>query len=208
MENNALVEKEKNKSLSILEDKQIANAFFESGIFKNVKSAAQALVKIIAGREQGLAPIQAMSSVFIFDDKICYLTKVFLAKIKKTKGYDYRIKESNDKVCTIEFYRESKLIGTTTYSYQDACKAGLVNKDNWKKYPQIMLYYRAGSNGIKMFMPEIIDGIYLYEDFDVTTEQEKPKSFDVDMETGEVLEAQPKEQPKEQTEEKEEQNIF
>lgn len=207
MENNALVEKKENKSLSILEDKQIANAFFESGIFKNVKSAAQALVKIIAGREQGLAPIQAMSSVFIFDDKICYLTKVFLAKIKKTKGYDYRVKESNDKTCTIEFYRDSKLIGTTTYTYQDAIKAGLVNKDNWKKYPQLMLYYRASSNGIKMFMPEIIDGINLYEDFDIMAtnldEEEKKKAFNVNMETGEVVEEQPKEQTEEET-----QNIF
>ena len=207
MENNALVEKKENNSLSILEDKQIANAFFESGIFKNVKSAAQALVKIIAGREQGLAPIQAMSSVFIFDDKICYLTKVFLAKIKKTKGYDYRVKESNDKTCTIEFYRDSKLIGTTTYTYQDAIKAGLVNKDNWKKYPQLMLYYRASSNGIKMFMPEIIDGINLYEDFDIMAtnldEEEKKKAFNVNMETGEVVEEQPKEQTEEET-----QNIF
>lgn len=204
MENNALVEKKENKSLSILEDKQIAQVFFESGIFKNVKSAAQAMVKIIAGREQGLAPIQSMSSVFIFDDKICYFTKVFLAKIKKSKIYDYKVKESNDKSCAIDFYRESKLLGTTTYTYQDAIKAGLVNRDVWKKYPQLMLYYRASSNGIKMFMPEILDGANIYEDFDaVAVEEEKTKSFDVNMETGEVVEEQPKEQTEEET-----QNIF
>lgn len=206
MENNALVEKKENKSLSILEDKQIAQVFFESGIFKNVKSAAQAMVKIIAGREQGLAPIQSMSSVFIFDDKICYFTKVFLAKIKKTKIYDYKVKESNDKSCTIDFYRESKLLGSTTYTYQDAIKAGLVNRDAWKKYPQLMLYYRASSNGIKMFMPEILDGANIYEDFDaVVVEEEKTKSFDVNMETGEVVEGQPKEQVEE---EKDTQDIF
>lgn len=211
---NAIVEKKENKSLSILEDKNVAQAFFDSGIFKNVKNAAQALVKIIAGREQGLAPIQSMSSVFIYNDQICYLTKVFLAKIKKTKSYDYRVKESNDKVCTIEFYKDKQLIGTTTYTYQEAIKAGLVNKDNWRKYPTLMLYYRAGSNGIKMFMPEILDGANIYEDFDEIEENTtKNKTINVDLSTGEIEEDLTKEEKaieveQQPTEEESAQNIF
>lgn len=209
---NAIVEKKETKSLSILEDQNIAKAFYESGIFKNVKNAAQALVKIIAGREQGLAPIQSMSSVFIYDDKICYLTKVFLAKIKKTRGYDYRVKESTDKICTIDFFKQDKHIGTTTYTWNDAIKAGLVNKDNWRKYPTLMLYYRAGSNGIKMFMPEILDGANIYEDFDEVENETKSKTIDVNMNTGEIIKNKEsvinEQQPIEQTEEQIAQSIF
>lgn len=189
-ENKAIVERKENKGLSILEDKQIAQAFFDSGIFKDVKSAAQALVKIIAGREQGLSPIQSMTAVYILDDKICYLTKVFTAKIKKTKIFDYKVKTSTEELCTIEFYENKQLLGSSSYSIKQAAKAGLVNRDNWRKYPQSMLYNRAVSIGMKMFMPQILDGVNLYEDFDELPGIKQSNAINVDMETGEVTPVQ------------------
>ena len=183
-------EKKESKSLSIMEDKQIAQAFYDSGIFKDVKSAAQTLVKIIAGREQGLSPIESMTAVYILDDKICYLTKVFTAKIKKTKILDYRVKTSTEEICTIEFYENGELLGTSSYSIKQAAKAGLINKDNWRKYPQIMLYNRAVSMGIKLFMPQILGGVNLYEDFDELPGVKQSNAINVNMETGEITPAQ------------------
>lgn len=185
-ENKAIVEKKESKSLSIMEDKQIAQAFFDSGIFKDVKSAAQALVKIIAGREQGLSPIESMTAVYILDDKICYLTKVFTAKIKKTKVFDYKVKASTEEICTIEFYENGELLGTSSYSIKQAAKAGLVNRDNWRKYPQSMLFNRAASIGMKMFVPQILGGANLYEDFDELPGVKQSNAINVNMETGEV----------------------
>lgn len=184
-ENKSIVEK-KESGLSIMEDKQIAQAFFDSGIFKDVKSAAQALVKIIAGREQGLSPIESMTAVYILDDKICYLTKVFTAKIKKTKVFDYKVKNSTEEICTIEFYENGELLGTSSYSIKQAAKAGLVNKDNWRKYPQSMLFNRAASIGMKMFVPQILGGVNLYEDFDELPGVKQSNAINVNMETGEV----------------------
>ena len=191
-ENKAIVEKKESKSLSILEDKQIAQAFFDSGLFKDVKSAAQALVKIIAGREQGLSPIQSMTAVYLLDDKICYFTKVFTAKIKKSKTLDYKVKTSTEEICTIEFYENGELLGSSSYSIKQAAKAGLVNKDNWRKYPQSMLYNRAVSIGMKMYMPQILEGVNLYEDFDELPGVQKSNAINVNMETGEVT---PTEEP-------------
>lgn len=184
-ENKSIVEK-KESGLSIMEDKQIAQAFFDSGIFKDVKSAAQALVKIIAGREQGLSPIESMTAVYILDDKICYLTKVFTAKIKKTKVFDYKVKASTEEICTIEFYENGELLGTSSYSIKQAAKAGLVNRDNWRKYPQSMLFNRAASIGMKMFVPQILGGVNLYEDFDELPGVKQSNAINVNMETGEV----------------------
>lgn len=191
-ENKAIVEKKESKSLSILEDKQIAQAFFDSGLFKDVKSAAQALVKIIAGREQGLSPIQSMTAVYLLDDKICYFTKVFTAKIKKSKTLDYKVKTSTEEICTIEFYENGELLGSSSYSIKQAAKAGLVNRDNWRKYPQSMLYNRAVSIGMKMYMPQILEGVNLYEDFDELPGVQKSNAINVNMETGEVT---PTEEP-------------
>lgn len=189
-ENKAIVEKKESKSLSIIEDKQLAQAFFDSGIFKDVQNASQALVKIIAGREQGLSPIQSMSSVYIFNDNICYFTKVFTAKIKKTKGLNYKVKTATEELCEIEFYENGELLGSSSYSIKQATKAGLVNKDNWRKYPQSMLYNRAVSIGMKMFMPQILDGVNLYEDFDELPGIKQSNAINVNMETGEITPAQ------------------
>ena len=184
MEGKELIEK--NAALSLNDDKVFSKAFYESGIFKDVKNEAQALVKIIAGREQGLTPIQSMMNVYIFDDKVMYYIKVFLAKIKKSKKYNYKIKQSTDKLCEIDFYENGKLSGTSKFDFSDAAKAGLPNKDSYKKYPNIMLFYRCASNGIKMYCPDILDGCAIYEDF--AEQQKEIKTMTVDLETGEIKE--------------------
>lgn len=190
-EDKTIVEKkEKGNSLSILEDQNIAKIFFDSGIFKEVKNMSQAMVKIIAGREQGLTPIESMNSVFIFNEQISYYTKVFTAKIKKSKDLDYKVKEATEEICTVEFYQSGKLLGTSSFSWKQAAKAGLVNKDSWKKYPQSMLYNRAVSNGIKMFMPQVLGGANIYEDIDDLSELKKGNAINVNMETGEVTPAE------------------
>ncbi len=47
----------------------IGKAFAESGMFPDIKSAAQAIVKIQAGAELGIAPFAAMSGIHIIKGK-------------------------------------------------------------------------------------------------------------------------------------------
>jgi hypothetical protein len=49
-----------------------------------------------------------------------------------------------------------------------------------------MLYNRAVSIGIKMFMPQILDGAEIYEDYDELPGVKKSNAINVNMETGEV----------------------
>jgi hypothetical protein len=185
--------------LSFIDDKSIAAAFYASGIFKDVKNEASALVKIIAGREQGLTPIEAMSSVYIIDDKIAYFTRVFLAKIKNSAKYNYVVKIQNEQICEIEFYENGKIIGASKFDFKDAARCGLANKDNFKKYPAMMLFYRAASKGIKVFCPDILNGANTYEDLiEVEPDASTPQPMTVNLETGEINEAKP--MPQAQTE--------
>ena len=160
------------KSLQI---RDISKVFYESGIFVDIKSEAQAMVKILAGMEIGLSPIQSMNSCYIVGNKVGYETKIFLAKLKETGKYDYRVKhEFDDKGvamgCEVEFLwmnasSEFIPIGTSRFDRQDAIRTGLINKDIYKKYPKLMMFYRAASDGIKMFCPQILNGAALYEDY-------------------------------------------
>jgi hypothetical protein len=152
----------------------LAKVFYASGIFKDIKSEAQAVVKILAGREMGLTPIQSMNNVFLLEGKAGFETKVFLSKVKKSGKYDYKVKfiYSADKKlesCETTFYsiRKDELIeiGTSSFSVYDAARLGLINKSNYKNYLNLMLFYRAASNGIKMFCPEILDGAVVKEEY-------------------------------------------
>jgi hypothetical protein len=47
----------------------IGETFFKSGMFSDIKSAQQAVVKIMAGAEMGISPFAAMSGIHIIQGK-------------------------------------------------------------------------------------------------------------------------------------------
>src|SRR5690606_34309631 len=74
------------------------------------------------------------------------------AKVKGSGRYDFRVREMTDKVCSIEFFEHGESIGTSTFTIEDAKKAGTKNLD---KFPRNMLYARAMSNGVRWFCPDV-----------------------------------------------------
>jgi hypothetical protein len=49
-------------------------------------------------------------------------------------------------------------IGVSSFTMEDAKRAGLSGGDNWKKYPRNMLFARAMSNGAKWYCPDVFGG--------------------------------------------------
>ena len=147
-------------ALEILrEPMALGEVFAESGIFKDTKTAAQAVVKILAGKEMGLSPIESMNNLFIVNDKIGVTTGVIASRIKKSGKYDFQVKVLNEKECAIEFSllgEKPLVLGLSTFTFADCAKAGLANKDVWKNYPRNMMFNRALSNGAKWFCADII----------------------------------------------------
>lgn len=151
----------------------IGDVFAKSGMFPDVKSQAQAVVKIMAGKELGLSPFEAMGSIYVVNGRLSLTAKAKSGLIKKSKKYDYVIKKLDDQECSIAFVKDSAEIGVSTFTIKDAARAGLVNKDNWKNYPKNMLFARALSNGATFYCPEVISGYATYEeleDMDVVSE--------------------------------------
>ena len=153
----------------------IAKSFADSGMFPDCKSMAQAAVKIQAGREFGIQPFAAMSGIHIIQGKPTIGAGLMAARVKGFGKYDYKVIEHNDKVCSIEFYQLSKqnmnvkeLLGTSTFTIDDAKKAGTKNLD---KFPRNMLFSRAISNGVKWFTPDIYEmPVYVPEEMVQVTE--------------------------------------
>ena len=140
----------------------IGKAFAESGMFPDVKTAAQAIVKIQAGQEIGIPPFAAMSGIHIIQGKPTIGAGVMASCVKGSGKYDYRVVESSEAVCSIDFYQGKEKIGNSTFTIADAKKAGTKNLD---KFPKNMLFARAMSNGVKWYTPDVFSGpVYVPEE--------------------------------------------
>ena len=151
----------------------IGETFHKSGMFADIKSAQQAVVKIMAGAEMGISPFAAMSGIHIIQGKPTIGAGLMAARVKGFGKYDYRVLEHSDKVCSIEFGEKVpgglKSLGTSTFTIDDAKKAGTKNLD---RFPKNMLFARAMSNGVKWYTPDIYESpVYVPEEMEAVTEE-------------------------------------
>ncbi len=148
----------KSLTTELAETMSLGDIFIKSGMFPDMKSQAQALVKILAGRELGLSPLESMTNIYIVNGKVALQAKVISALIKKSEKYNYHIDKLDNEECTITFFQRNgqiKEVGKSTFTIKDAAKAGIVNKDSWKSYPKNMLFARALSNGARFYCPDV-----------------------------------------------------
>ena len=155
------------QQLPIGELMNMAKAFAESGMFTDVKSAAQAIVKIQAGQEIGIPPFAAMTGIHIIQGKPTIGAGLIASRLKGSGKYDYKVVEASEKICSIDFYQGADKIGNSTFTIEDARKAGTKNIE---KFPKNMLFARAISNGVKWYCPDVFSGpVYVPEEMTAIT---------------------------------------
>lgn len=171
MENNQL---QTVPQMSVNEIATISDNFFKSGLFADIKSAQQAMVKIMAGAEVGLPPFQSMSGIHIILGKPVIGAGLIASKIKGSGKYDYIVVQMDDKLCSIDFFQGKTKIGNSSFSAEEAKKA---QTKNMEKYPKNMLFARAISNGVKWYCPDVFGGpVYVNEERDLI----KAETIDTD----------------------------
>lgn len=153
------------QQLSVTDLSTVSKTFFESGMFSDIKSASQAMVKIMAGAEVGLPAFQSMSGIHIIQGKPVMGAGLIASKVKGSGKYDYKVKQMDEKACSIDFFQGKENIGNSTFTIEDAKKAQTKNLD---KFPKNMLFARAISNGVKWFCPDVFSGpVYVPEEMEV-----------------------------------------
>lgn len=162
--------------------KELSKIFYEAGIFDDVKSEAQAIVKIIAGREMGLTPMESMNGLIIVKGRVSPTTNIVSSKVKSSKEYDYKIEQLDNETCILVFTKNDIEIGKSEFTFKDAAKAGLVNKDNWKNYPRNMLFARALNNGVRWYCPHLYAGSCADELLDIDQPETKKEIIEITAE--------------------------
>lgn len=180
---------------SLREPMSIGKIFAESGMFPDTKTQAQAVVKILAGRELGLSAFESMRNLYLVNGRLAIQSNALASLIKRSDKYDYRVDTLTDTECKIVFTRinrdgKNEDIGTSEFTFKDAARAGLVNKDNWKNYPKNMLFARALANGVRFYCPDAACGWHVEEEYQdiLPTERKETITIDTQGNVGKVEE--------------------
>jgi hypothetical protein len=172
-----------NELMKIEEITGLAKLFCDSGLFPDMKSMSQAAVKILAGQELGIGPFESMQGLDIVKGKITMNANLLARQLKRGGKYNYRVVTQTDTLCEVAFFEEGKEVGRASFSSDDATRAGLAGKDNWRQYPSDMLFARAMSRGIRRFAPDAMNAT-------VYTTGEIPGDVQVEVTTGEIIEGE------------------
>lgn len=167
MDAQALVRHEEARELAPRADDRLSNLqrlgklLAASGYFADAREMAQAAVKVMAGEELGIPPIASMMGVNIIQGKVAIGANLIASRIR-AHGYDYRVKRLDQTGCVIEFTRDGKVLGESSFAEEDARAAQLLGKGPWKSFPRNMYFARAISNGARWYAPEIFGGAPVY----------------------------------------------
>lgn len=145
-----------------LDPMTIATAFKESGMFPDLRSEAQAVVKIVAGQELGFGPMASMQAIQMIQGKPTVSANALAALVKKHPVYNYRSIEHTAEVCRLEFFEAGESTGISEFTIADAQRAGIAGGQNWRKYPKAMLFARALSQGVRWYAPDVTAGSPAY----------------------------------------------
>lgn len=141
------------------ETEKVALAMQKSNWFKDVTDVDKAVVKILAGREMGFGPFASMRGVYIIQGTPALAANLMAAAVKRSGRYNYKVKQMLDTVCEIEFFENGQACGSSTFTADDARRAGT---QNMGKFPRNMLFARAMSNGVRWYCPDVLGGSAVY----------------------------------------------
>lgn len=154
-----------------------AQHFLTSGLFKDLRSVSQAVVKILKGRELGIGPYSSIDCINVIQGKLVINANLLAALIRKSRVYDYEIVELTPKCCSIVITKDKKPLSPThTFSIEDAKAAGLTRNQTYSFYPRNMLFARCISNASRFHCPDVTHGVYVPEDF---PDFETPQNYEM-----------------------------
>jgi len=170
---------------SLREPMAMGEVFAKSGMFPDIKTQAQAVVKILAGRELGLSPFESMKNIYLVSGKLAIQSNALASLVKTSKKYDYQVTSITNEECKITFFQISgdkkESLGISEFTLKDAAKAGIINKPNWANFPRNMLFARALANGVRFYCPDAACGWHIQEEYEDLLPENRKETITIDV---------------------------
>ncbi len=124
---------------------------------------------ILSGRELGLAPLQSLQHVSIVQGRPTLSAEMCRALVVAA-GHEIVFGDRTVTRCVIRGRRRGQPEWTeVTFTMDDARRAKLDGKDNWRHYPRRMLDARATSELCHLIFPDVVGGIAVSEEMEDVT---------------------------------------
>lgn len=145
---------------------EMAGVLCKSGLIpQGLNTPEKVFVALQWGHELGLSPMVAVNNVAVINGKPTLSADIMSAVVKRSPEYGgIKWIEMSDTKAECEITRilpnGEKEVQRSSFTMDDAVKAGLAGRDVWKKYPRRMLKHRCLSYGLKDVFPDLLAGLY------------------------------------------------
>lgn len=117
------------------------------------------LAAILTGQELGIQPMHALAKIHVIEGRPTLSAEMMRAIVMRA-GHSIIVEETTNTRCVVVGERA----GTDrplriTWTMDDAKRANLAGKDNWRKYPRPMLVARATGELVRSLFPDVLAGI-------------------------------------------------
>lgn len=117
------------------------------------------MAAMLTGHELGVGVMQALAKIHIIDGRPSIAAELMRALVLQ-HGHELWVEESTGTRCTIVARRKTSTRETrVTWTLDDAERAHLKGKDNWRKYPRAMLIARATGEVCRLVFPDLLAGM-------------------------------------------------
>lgn len=126
------------------------------------------LLTMMTGAALGVPAVRALSTVHVVEGKPVLSADLMLGLAMRHPACEYvQLLESSAKRCLYEAKRHGQPHPTKLeWTIEQARAAGLLGKDNWKKYPDAMLRARCAAAIVRAVFPDVLAGVYEHDEAD------------------------------------------
>ena len=168
----------------------MATAVVKSQLF-GMKTVEQATALMLIAQAEGYHPALAARDYHIIQGRPTLKAETMMARFQQ-QGGKVEWKTLTDQEVTAVFSHPSGGSASITWTFEQAKRAGLTNKDNWKNYPRAMLRARVVSEGIRTVYPGVVLGVYTPEEVQDIPTHPAPKDMGAAVFVEPILEEEEK----------------
>jgi hypothetical protein len=122
---------------------------------------------------QGVDPLTAIYGVSFVNNRPVVDARLQSALAERA-GYRIKVEHADDESATVAVIRDGEILGRTTYTMDDARRAGLAGRDNYRRHPRRMLVARARTEAISFHAPSVGVGLSVADDGELEVDGGRP----------------------------------
>jgi len=152
---------------------QIAGTEFVPKAMRDNPAAIAACV--LYGDEVGLGPMQALAKIAVIDGRPSLAAEAMRSLIFAA-GHELWVEEASTLKAVVAGRRaDSKNVTRVTWTSEDAKRANLAGKSNWRLYPRQMLLARATAELARLIFADAIGGLSAIEELETVEAALEPE---------------------------------